>query len=320
MKERNLEMAEIIKHKDDTIYYIRHALRELPPGKKHGNTEIDPELEDRNYPLLSRGSSNETNQYRKQLFDKEIFRYNRKGLIQSLEYVIQCPDDVIEEEKFFQTSYEYVRDQVLPMGEQCILSAVVHKDEHQYITDSEGEKIDISKPHLHIIAVPAVINKKDNGFDWKLSAHDLTSKAKFNQFHPGLQKACDDAGVKATVYQKGKKDGKKIALSVKQLKEITKKTGIVIEKSMTIDKLSEILVEHRDVKILDQKLKDSLKEKDLEILEIKTENKTLKQELLLAKEKIRELEKDISHVHEHEWESQDSWNSKEYTYEEEHTW
>ena len=47
-------MAEIIKHVNDSLYCIRHALRELPPGKMHGNEDIDTTLTtEKNYSLFA---------------------------------------------------------------------------------------------------------------------------------------------------------------------------------------------------------------------------------------------------------------------------
>lgn len=261
-------MAEFKKHVDDSLYYIRHAMRELPEGKSHGNEDIDMTLtEEKNYSLVHGRcqTAAEANSYRKEL-EKELFKYNRKGLVKTIEIVIQCPDDCTDKEAFFETSYRYVCDKVLPMGERCVVTAQVHGDEHKFLKDENGnyrldetgQKIDISKDHLHIIAVPAVPDTKHADYEWKLSAHDLTSKGRLRQFHPGLQKACDDAGIQATVYQKKEGDGKTIGLTVKQLKEITNKTGIVIDKSLTVEQLSEILQENRDIKLYDKELRRKL--------------------------------------------------------------
>ena len=267
-KKEVTNMAEFKKHVDDSLYYIRHAMRELPEGKSHGNEDIDMTLtEEKNYSLLHGRcqTAAEANSYRKEL-EKELFKYNRKGLVKTIEIVIQCPDDCTDKEAFFETSYRYVCDKVLPMGERCVVTAQVHGDEHKFLKDENGnyrldetgQRIDISKDHLHIIAVPAVPDTKHADYEWKLSAHDLTSKGKLRQFHPGLQKACDDAGIQATVYQKKEGDGKTIGLTVKQLKEITNKTGIVIDKSLTVEQLSEILQENRDIKLYDKELRREL--------------------------------------------------------------
>lgn len=268
-------MAEFKKHVDDSLYYIRHTMRELPEGKSHGNEDIDMTLtEEKNYSLVHGRcqTAAEANSYRKEL-EKELFKYNRKGLVKTIEIVIQCPDDCTDKEAFFETSYRYVCDKVLPMGERCVVTAQVHGDEHKFLKDENGnyrfdetgQKIDISKDHLHIIAVPAVPDTKHADYEWKLSAHDLTSKGRLRQFHPGLQKACDDAGIQATVYQKKEGDGKTIGLTVKQLKEITNKTGIVIDKSITVDQLAEILKVNRDITIYDKRLQAQLQDREEKI-------------------------------------------------------
>jgi hypothetical protein len=323
--ERSHNMAEIKKHVDDSLYCIRHALRELPPGKMHGNEDIDTTLTaEKNYSLLHGRchTADEANQYRKDL-EKGIFKYKRKGLVRTIEIIIQCPADCTDKNSFFETSYNYVCNKVLPMGEKSVIVAQVHGDEHKYLKDENGnfkldengEKIDISKEHLHIIAVPASRDTKHPDYEWKLSAHDLTGKSRLRQFHPGLQKACDDAGIKATVYTPQKSgDGKTIALSVAQLKEITNKTGIVIDKSLTIDKLAEILATNRDVQILNQNLQKKIDQyishnHDIEH-QLNDKDHTisdLKKELEESKQKIRELE--ASKVQERTWGNEQSWGN-----------
>ena len=96
-------MAEILKHVDDSLYCIRHALRELPEGKSHGNADIDPTLSENNKSLLKGRcqTADEANAYRKEL-EKEIFKNNRKGLVRTIEIVIQCPDDCTQKDAFFE--------------------------------------------------------------------------------------------------------------------------------------------------------------------------------------------------------------------------
>lgn len=324
-------MAEFKKHVDDSLYYIRHAMRELPEGKSHGNEDIDMTLtEEKNYSLLHGRcqTAAEANSYRKEL-EKELFKYNRKGLVKTIEIVIQCPDDCTDKEAFFETSYRYVCDKVLPMGERCVVTAQVHGDEHKFLKDENGnyrldetgQKIDISKDHLHIIAVPAVPDTKHAEYEWKLSAHDLTSKGRLRQFHPGLQKACDDAGIQATVYQKKEGDGKTIGLSVKQLKEITNKTGIVIDKSLTVEQLAEILQENQNIKLYDKELRakfdievkknvaqavahsqELLEQKDAEYQNLKTKANRIisakNTEIETANEKLAAKDQEILHLKE----------------------
>ena len=74
-----------------------------------------------------------------------------------------------------------------------------------------------------------------------MNADALTKKAILRDMHPSLQAALDKAGIKATVYQKKSGDGKTVPLTVKQLKEITNKTGVVIDHSLTVEELATIL-------------------------------------------------------------------------------
>lgn len=330
-------VAEIIKHAYDSLYCIRHTLRELPPQKRHGNEDIAESLSHLNYSLLKDRcqTAEEANRYMKEL-EKSIFKYNRKGIIKTIEIVIQKPSDCDQEEAFFKTAYQYVCEHVLAMGERAVICSTVHKDEHKYLKDENGDfkldksgnKIDISKPHLHIIAVPAVPDKKHAGFKWKLSAHDLTSKSRLKQFHPGLQKACDDAGIHATVYQKREGNSQVIALSARQLKEITDKTGIVLEKSLTINALAGLIQQHKDIKINEKRLQkklnayleqtDALFEllaaQDKDITELHSslqsrdaEIKKLQEQLVQAQERISPL--DRNRAMEESWGSNNGWGS-----------
>lgn len=330
-------MAEIIKHAYDSLYCIRHTLRELPPQKRHGNADIDESLGHLNYSLLQGRcqTADEANRYRKDL-EKSIFKYNRKGIVKTIEIVIQKPSDCDQEKAFFKTAYQYVCEHVLAMGERAVICSTVHKDEHKYLKDENGDfkldksgnKIDISKPHLHIIAVPAVPDKKHEDFEWKLSAHDLTSKSRLKQFHPGLQKACDDAGIHATVYRKRDGNSQIIALSARQLKEITDKTGIVLQKSLTIDALAGLIQQHKDIKIKEKRLQkklnayqeqtDALFEllaaQDKDITELHSslrsrdaEIKKLQEQLVQAQEHISSL--DRNREIEESWGNNNGWGS-----------
>lgn len=233
-------MAEMTKFKSaDTAPHIRHDLRELPPGKSYGNESVDPSLSGGNYSLLEGRCQTfkEANTYRKDL-EKEIFHYKRKDLVHAVEIVVQCPVDCpeIQKEAFFRETYNYICS-TLPMGERCVFVAEVHVDEKHYSPTGEM----ISKDHLHVMYIPAVKDSKHAGYDYKLCADQLTKKARLKEFHPGLQEHLNQAGIQATVYSKKPSDGKPISLSVDQLKELTKKTGITFDHSLTVDELSAII-------------------------------------------------------------------------------
>ncbi len=250
-------MAEKTKHgRNDTRRYIGHNLRQIPNEKSYGNVDVDTALSDQNYSLIKRGNTlEEVNHYRLKL-EKEIFHYKRSNLVHCIEDVIQLPDDCPQEQEkmFFQECLNYIV-KGLPMGERSVFLAEVHKDEHKYV-----DGIDISKPHLHVMYVPAVKDTKHAGFEYKLCADALTKRAILKAFHPGLQKHLNACGIKATVLKKKESDGKTIGLSVKQLKEITDKTGLIFQKSITVDQLAEIIQTNRDITIKDNALRKKLAE------------------------------------------------------------
>lgn len=239
-------MADIMKHSNDTINFIRHNMRELPHGKSYGNTSVNTKLSKNNYSLIDRGkTADEINNYRKNI-ENQLYRFKRKNAVKSIEIVIQKPDDCIEEERFFKECLNYIAS-TLPMGTECIFMAEVHKDEHKFINGK-----DISKPHLHIMYVPAVKDDKHKEYDYKLCADALTKRENFRTFHPKLQRWLDEKGVKGTVLNKNK-SGKSFKLTVSQLKEFTDTTGVVINGSKTIGELA-LLCKEYDFKFNDKDL------------------------------------------------------------------
>ena len=157
--------------------------------------------------------------------------------------VIQCPSDCPPEqhEAFFQTAYDWYCDNYLPAGKDCVFIAEIHKDEHKWVKTENGLK-DISKEHLHIAYVPAIpAGEKHPDFEYRLNADALTKRAILRDMHPSLQATLDKANINATVYKKKSGNGKAVPLTVKQLKEITNKTGVVIDHTLTVDELASIL-------------------------------------------------------------------------------
>ena len=299
-------MAELTKYSANAVVqHIRHDMRFIMPGKSYGNESIDTTLSPLNYSLVDRGhTAKEINQYRLNL-EKEIFHYNRKDLVHAVEIVIQKPNDCPHEQErlFFEESYKYVVSK-LPMGEHCVIVAEIHKDEHKYVNG-----IDISKPHIHILYVPAVPDDKHEGFKYKLCADALTKKSNLKEFHPGLQKHLNDVGIQATVFSKKTTDGKTISLSVKQLKEITDKTGIVLNKSITIDQLSSILKENNEIKLYDRKLEQKIIQYETQIHTLSIQNISLKNSLDAAQQQIKDLQNELSKSKQHEWGQSTTWGN-----------
>lgn len=113
-------MADIMKHSNDTINFIRHNMRELPHGKSYGNTSVNTKLSKNNYSLIDRGkTADEINNYRKNIENK-LYRFKRKNAVKSIEVVIQKPDDCNDEKLFFKECLNYIVS-TLPMGEKVYL-------------------------------------------------------------------------------------------------------------------------------------------------------------------------------------------------------
>lgn len=279
----------------EILAHIKHDLRQIPAGKSYGNESVDISLSGKNTSLIDRGkTAAEVNKYRKD-FEKQIFKYNRKNLVHAVELVIQCPSDCPPEqhEAFFQTAFDWYCDKYLPAGKDCVFIAEIHRDEHKWVETPEGLK-DISKEHLHIAYVPAVpAGEKHPGYEYRLNADALTKRAILREMHPSLQAELDSKGIKATVFQKKSGDGKAVPLSVKQLKEITEKTGVVIDHTLTVDELAQILSKNVELThtISEQKkdislLNTMVSERDRSIDTLKAEISSKKSDITVDKEKL----------------------------------
>lgn len=299
---------EIIKYQAaEVAFHIRHDLRELSNKKQYGNKSIDPSLSSGNYSLICRGkNAAEVNQYRKNL-EKKIFHYNRKNLVHAVEVVIQCPSDCpsSQKEAFFQESYNYICS-TLPMGEKCVFIAEVHTDERHYTP--EGTMI--SKDHIHIMYVPGVLDTKHDGYQYRLCADQLTKKTKLREIHPGLQKHLNNAGIHATVYRKKERHGRTISLSVKQLKELTAKTGITLDHGLTIDELVSII----NSNILHEKqlsmMQEQLHLKEEKIAELQTIFDAKSKALESSQKQTQELKNKVEHLEEKSWGNNTGWGTK----------
>ncbi len=284
-------MASMDKHGADTLYFIRHNIRELPPDKTPSNVEIDPERTKDNYSIISRGNTaEEVNEYRKQI-EGEIFHYNRKNLVRSVEVVITLPTDCPpeQEEAFFKESYNYVVS-TLPMGEKCVFLAEVHKDEGR--VQKDGVTVIESPPHMHIMYVPGVPDEKHDGYNFKLCADQLTKRAQLKQFHPKFQKWLDDAGIKATVHS-GVTGGQNV--SVSELKQLTKETGLTLSeiKELQQDKTTLLnMLQERDQK--NTLLKAALQVKDTTISDLQITSADKDKTITELTEKLQSKEAELS--------------------------
>lgn len=244
---------------------IRHNVRERKLNQSFSNPNINSELSRNNVTLLSRGSTaREINAYRK-ILEKEVFAYNRKNLVHAIEVVIQCPADCPkdQEEAFFRECYNFWCNR-LPMGERCIFLAEIHKDE--VVKNRFGERI--SRDHLHLMFSPCVEDTKHPGYQYKLCADALTRKSILKKLHQELQEHIRQSGLTATVVSSGSGRGQTIKLSIEQLKELTRITGVALDKPLTFQDLTDLINRNKEQsKQLEDLFKD-LREKDSRINEI----------------------------------------------------
>lgn len=243
-------MAKIKKYHSGILSIIKHNLREFKNGECPTNAEVDLRRSSENYSLIKRGNTAyEVNQYRKSV-EKECFQYNRKNLVRANEVIFSMTKDcpVEMEKRFFEESLNYLIS-TLPMGERCIVQAVVHRDEgHVY---KDGKMVACGAPHMHVLYVPAVRDEKHPGYEFKLCSDALTKYKQLKEFHPRYQQWLNDANIPATVYSRVTK-GK--GVSVKALKEFSKEVGLSLEEIKTLSKEN-------------QKLHTMLQEKEKELME-----------------------------------------------------
>lgn len=278
-------MGHIEKHGADSLYFLRHNFRELPPEKISSNKEIDIKRTPNNYHIIRRGkTAEEANKYRLNL-EKEIFHYNRKDLVHTAEIIITKPTDCAPEDeyRFFKESVDYISS-TLPMGERAIISAVVHKDEGHILKD--GHTVLEASPHLHVMFIPAVKDSKHPDFNFKICANDLLNRSYLNKFHPGLEKWLRERGIKASV-RNGSTGG--INIPVSQLKELTKETGLTLSqvKDLALNYNETITrLKNRENELA--RLYQEFNKTNTLNKEIETQNEELKNKLF---EKTNEIEK-----------------------------
>lgn len=256
-----IRMARIEKYSTGIVGVIKHNIREFKDGKCPTNIEVNQSKKGDNYSLIRRGkTAKEIEKYRKQVM-KEVFHYNRKNIVLCNEVICTLPADCSpdQEKQFFQESYKYICS-TLPMGEKSVILAEVHCDEG--IVQKDGITVVEGAHHLHVMYIPAVLDSKHQGYNFRLCSDALTKRAILKQWHPNYQKWLDNAGVKATVAS-GVTSGK--GISVKSLKEISKETGMSLKQIKDLEKENKQLYQ----KLLEQE-----------------------QELTQARERIRELEED----------------------------
>lgn len=230
----------------------------------------------------------------------ELYCYNRKDVKTLVNVVVTLPQELIsqhDKDMFFESTVSFLSERY---GSKNIITAVRHLDENK-----------LGKEHIHVCMIPAcTINhtklmakknhiKEMENYTEKISANDVLSNHDIRTLHSDFQKYIDKTGLNCKVITKSEGSGKTLNLSVEQLKEITKVTGITIDKAITIDEFIGMLSRHHEIKIVDSKLRERIS--------------SLEKENTALKEKIKTLENQHSwnRTQEHSWGHRDNGWSKE---------
>jgi len=278
-------MASIAKFTDSACNNeLRHNNRLIVHDK---NTDIDPERTKQNYSLTPYISIPKSDYYkkrgdiRKQEYDhyqqrkKELYCYNRSDVKTMAGCIVTLPKEIsaaAEQADFFKSVTDFLSERY---GSPNVVSVTIHYDEGRLVTQklSGGNTVEtflVGQPHLHFNWIPAcridhaALSAKSHhctGMDHyneKISANDVINKKDLQTLHKDLQKYLKDHGVSGQVLLKKVGEGKSLNLTVSQLKELSDRTGSVIDQSLSIEKLADILNENRDLEIRNKELETQI--------------------------------------------------------------
>ncbi len=227
----------------------------------------------------------------------ELYCYNRSDVKTLVNVVVTVPKELTRQEDidlFFDKTVSFIEERY---GSENLICAVRNFDEKE-----------IGREHIHVSFIPAceidhekLMSKKNHVKDMekykeKISANDVLTKRDMRTVHKDFQKYLDNAGLKCKVVTKPEGSGKSINLSVEQLKEITEKTGITINKPITIEEFAEMVSHNREIEIVDRKLQEKVEK-------LEKENSALR-------EKVKSLEKQLEHQQNHSWQRTQEQTSK----------
>ena len=274
------------KYKRENLKGIfRHNERR---NKNYSNENIDKEKSYLNYSLKSPQYS-----YEKE-FDRIREKYNLKGQIKKVsniacEYIITSDHDYFENiggeetKRYFEVAYKFVCE-YKDLGEQYILSAIVHRDE--------------ATPHMHLIFLPVVhtTDKKGNSIDKLACSEFWKEKDSYRRLQDAFYQYMTSHNFEL---ERGvpKEETGRVHIDIKEYKEIT-------NFDKTKEKLQNMKLELPDVpeiddikiarwsKKRDEKiLEDIIKPKDDLINELYQNNLQMHQQLLRQAKMVEEAEK-----------------------------
>ena len=271
-----------VKYKRENLKGIfRHNERR---NKNYLNENIDKEKSYLNYSLKSPQYS-----YEKE-FDRIREKYNLKGQIKTVsniacEYIITSDHDYFENigeeetKRFFETAYKFVCE-YKDLGEQYILSSIVHRDEQT--------------PHMHLIFLPVVhtTDKKGNPIDKLACSEFWKAKDSYRQLQDAFYKYMVENGFDL---QRGlpKEETNREHYSVEEFKKITnfKQTKEILKNIKlelpNVPDIDDIKIARWSKKRDEKILEDIIKPKDDLINKLYQDNWLMYQQLL-RQEKIVE--------------------------------
>ena len=274
------------KYKRENLKGIfRHNERK---NKNYSNENIDKEKLYLNYSLKSPQYS-----YEKE-FDRIREKYNLKGQIKTVsniacEYIITSDHDYFENigeeetKRFFETAYKFVCE-YKDLGEQYILSSVVHRDEQT--------------PHMHLIFLPVVhtTDKKGNPIDKLACSEFWKAKDSYRQLQDAFYKYMVENGFDL---QRGlpKEETNREHYSVEEFKKITnfKQTKEIL-KNMKLElpdvpDIDDIKIARWSKKRDEKILEDIIKPKDDLINKLYQDNWLMYQQLLRQEKMVEKATK-----------------------------
>ena len=195
----------------------------------------------------------------------EVYCYPRADVNTLVGAVITAPRELAgspeKQEAFFRGVADFLFDRY--GGEPTadgrmhpnIVSAEVHYDERQTADALIG--------HMHVSWVPAVkidkvalmekpkhVKAMEN-FEYKMGAKEMMNKSDLKSLHGDLQRYLDSHGIEGKVLLKGEGEGRRINLTIEQIKDYTDRTGRTIDpeilRNMTVDRVVSALERERSI-------------------------------------------------------------------------
>lgn len=287
--------------------------------ENYANTDIDPNKTHLNYSFDMHHDGLSPYEYYKKLVD-ESYIYGRgtkreKDTVMAFGIVVTLPKEIagneLKEKMFFQAAYTFISRRY---GSENIIQNAVHYDEggmpHLHVIVCPRVKIDHNRVKYKTVQTKeAVVTetgryefkykyrvdgnknpiplknyaKMTDYYDYKFASRDVLNRAELQHFHPDLQAFLDANKVEGRVVNGSTSGGN---MTVKAMKEFTRATGLTIEQA----KEAKITIENQQTKIQE-----------------------LTQELALAHEKIKDLERTQVVEQSTGWGNASGWGNKEIT-------